>query len=31
LASKIIRTARSVVMELSEKYPYQELYEKSYS
>jgi len=31
LASKIIRTARSVVMELSEKYSYQELYEKSYS
>jgi hypothetical protein len=31
LAGKIIRTARSVVMKLSEKYPYQELYEKSVS
>ncbi len=31
LAGKIIRTARSVVMKLSEKYPYRELYEKSYS
>jgi hypothetical protein len=29
LAAKIIRTARSVVMKLSEKYPYQEIYEKS--
>ncbi len=29
LAGKIIRTARSVVMKLSEKYPYQEMYEKS--
>jgi Transposase DDE domain group 1 len=29
LAGKIIRTARSVVMKLSEKYPYQEIYEKS--
>jgi len=28
LAGKIIRTARSVVMKLSEKYPYQEMYEK---
>jgi hypothetical protein len=31
LAGKIIRTARSVVMKLSEKYPYRELYEKGYS
>ena len=31
LAGKIIRTARSVVMKLSEKYPYQEMYEKSVS
>jgi hypothetical protein len=31
LAGKIIRTARSVVMKLSEKYPYQEIYEKSLS
>jgi len=29
LAGKLIRTARSVVMKLSEKYPYQEMYEKS--
>jgi hypothetical protein len=29
LAGKIIRTARSVVIKLSEKYPYQEMYEKS--
>lgn len=29
LAGKIIRTARSVVMKLSERYPYQEMYEKS--
>jgi len=29
LAGKIIRTARSVVLKLSEKYPYQEIYEKS--
>jgi hypothetical protein len=29
LVGKIIRTARSVVMKLSEKYPYQEIYEKS--
>ena len=28
LAGKIIRTARSVVMKLFEKYPYRELYEK---
>jgi len=28
LAGKIIRTARSVIMKLSEKYPYQEVYEK---
>jgi hypothetical protein len=26
LAGKIIRTARSVIMKLSEKYPYQEVY-----
>jgi hypothetical protein len=31
LAGKIVRTARSVVMKLSEKYPYQEIYEKSLS
>jgi len=31
LAGKIIRTARSVVMKLSTKYPYQEIYEKSLS
>jgi hypothetical protein len=31
LAGKIIRTARSVVLKLSEKYPYQEMYEKSLS
>jgi len=31
LAGKIIRTARSVVMKLSEKYPYREVYEKSLS
>jgi hypothetical protein len=29
LAGKIIRTARSVIMKLSEKYPYREIYEKS--
>jgi len=29
LAGKIIRTARSVVMKLSEKYPYREIFEKS--
>jgi hypothetical protein len=28
LAGKIIRTARSVVMKLSEKYPYQEVFNK---
>lgn len=28
LAGKIIRTARSVVMKLSEEYLYQEIYEK---
>ena len=27
LAGKIIRTARSVVMKLSDRYPYQEMYE----
>jgi hypothetical protein len=31
LAAKIIRTARYVVMKLSTKYPYQEIYEKSLS
>jgi hypothetical protein len=31
LAWKIIRTARNVVMKLSEKYPYQEIYAKSFS
>ena len=31
LAGKIIRTARSVIMKLSEKYPYQEVYEKCLS
>jgi len=31
LAGKIIRTARSVVMKLSDRYPYQEMYEKSLS
>jgi len=31
LAGKIIRTARRVVMKLSEKYPFQEIYEKSLS
>ena len=31
LAGKIIRTARSVVMKLSEKYLYREIYEKSLS
>ena len=29
LAGKIIRTARRVVMKLSENYPYREIYEKS--
>jgi len=28
LAAKIIKTARSVIMKLSEKYPYREVYEK---
>lgn len=31
LAGKIIRMARSVMMKLSEKYPYQEIYEKGLS
>ena len=31
LAGKIIRTARSVIMKLSEKYPYQEVYERCLS
>lgn len=31
LAGKIIRTARSVVMKFSERYPYQEIYEQSLS
>ena len=31
LAGKIIKTARSVVMKLSEKYPYREIYEHSLS
>jgi hypothetical protein len=31
LAGKMIRTARSVVMKLSEKYPYREIYEKCLS
>jgi len=31
LAGKIIRTARILVMKLPEKYPYQEMYEKSLS
>lgn len=31
LAGKIIKTARSVVMKLSEKYPYQEIHEHSLS
>ena len=29
LAGKIIRTARYVIMKLSEKYPYQEIYEQN--
>jgi hypothetical protein len=29
LAGKIIRTARSVKLKISEKYPYRELYEQS--
>ena len=31
LTGKIIRTARSVIMKLSEKYPYQEVYERCLS
>jgi hypothetical protein len=31
LAGKIIRTARSVVMKLSDRYPYREMYEQSLS
>jgi hypothetical protein len=31
LAAKIIKTARYVIMKLSEKYPYQEVYEKCLS
>jgi hypothetical protein len=31
LAGKIIRTVRSVVMKLSDRYPYREIYEKSLS
>jgi hypothetical protein len=31
LAGKLIKTARIVVMKLSEKYPYREKYEKSVS
>jgi hypothetical protein len=30
LAGKIIRSARSVIMKLSEKYPYREMYEQSF-
>jgi hypothetical protein len=30
LAGKIIRTARSMIMKLSEKYPYREMYEQSF-
>ncbi len=30
LAGKIIRTDRSVIMKLSEKYPYREMYEQSF-
>jgi hypothetical protein len=30
-AGKIIRTARSVIMKLSEKYPYREMYEQSFA
>ena len=30
LAGKIIRTGRSVIMKLSEKYPYREVYEQSF-
>jgi len=31
LAGKITKTAKSVVMKLSKKYPYQEIYEDSLS
>ena len=31
LAGKIIRTARSVIMKLFEKYPYREMYEQSFA
>jgi hypothetical protein len=31
LAGKIIRTARSVIMKLSERYPYREMYEQSFA
>jgi len=31
LAGKIIRAARSLVMKLSERYPYREIYEHSLS
>ena len=31
LAGKIIRTARNVIMRLSEKYPYREMYEQSFA
>ena len=31
LAGKIIRTARSVIMKVSEKYPYREMYEQSFA
>jgi alpha-mannosidase len=31
LARKIIKTARSVVMKLSDRYPYREMYEYSLS
>jgi hypothetical protein len=31
LAGKIIRTARSVIMKLSEKYSYREMYEQSFA
>jgi len=31
LAGKIIRTARNVIMKLSEKYPYREMNEQSFA
>jgi len=31
LAGKIIRTVRSVIMKLSEKYPYREMYEQNFA